>query len=261
MPDDRSPLDKALNGPPGDTGRVEPKQSAIQKLFARWLESRGDRLSSLPYPLYAIARFGFLDAMRRTWEYHLHPRNGWDLIRARYRRYKRVDRRPKKSWTLTVYAINRDGDYGIVECPQCHRTQHLLFNLDLDQSWEQRNSGTPKVFTQSVPPKTFMCSGCSIGFRVHLEDGIRKIRDHRDGVPPFPATMVEDDNHKWHLGISADAPWWWNRRELYRDYNPKNGKDGHGHKPYEIFPVKPDDSMCGNCQSEQPQLPQTGAKS
>lgn len=241
-------LDAILNGPPADTNRIEPKQGRIHALFARWLESRNNAGKSLPYPLYSIARFGIVEGLSRFWTYHLHPRNAYHWAARQCRKYRLIDRREKKGWSRTVYAVDRDGDLFLVECPGCHQTQHLLFNLDLDQPYKERRI-KPKVWTDSVPPKTFQCSTCNIGFSVYLEDGIRRVRDHRDGTPPLPSTVVWDDQGTIHLGISASAPWWWKRREICRDLY--DGKDAHGHYRYEVFPVKqPDSNLYAECRPE-----------
>ncbi len=234
---DIAELDKILNGLPPNSCRVEPRVGWVHGIFKAWLDARSEYGRSLPYPLYAIARFGVADGLWRTWEYHLHPKNAWQWLRRRWRKFRLVDRRPK-TWSRTVYAIDRDGDLFLVECPRCHATQHLLFNLDLEQPWEERNGPTPRYFTETVPPKTFLCGACDIGFKVYLEDGIRQIRDHRKGVPPLPSVVVWDDNRTIHLGIAKDAPFWWQRREICRDLH--DGKDAHGHKPYEIFPTESD---------------------
>ncbi len=235
-------------------GGPEPEPSPIQKaakfvydrLYDPWVPNnrgglnhrRGNRFH-LPfnYLVYATMRWGILEGIQRYWTYEISPHNWVEWAQHRYHHWQLVDRREKKSWSLNVWAIDRDGDLYLVECPQCHQTQHLVFNLDLDQSWEQRNSDAPKVWTEAVPPKTFQCCSCDIGFRVHLEDGIRQIRDHREGTPPLPSTVVWDDNGTMRLGITAEAPWWWQRREICRDLRP-DGKDAHGHKRYVVFPLK-----------------------
>jgi len=253
------------------TNRAEPRPSPLQKaakfvydaFYDPWIPNGRGGLSHrkkprwLPfnYLFYAMMRWGLLEGITRYWKYEISPHNWAEWAHGVRRRWKLVDRREKKGWSLQVYAIDRDGDLYLVECPKCHQTQHLLFNLDLDQPWEQRHSDAPKVWTDAVPPKTFQCCTCSIGFRVHLEDGIRQIQDHREGTPPLPSVVVWDDNHKMHLGITADAPWWWKRREICRDLH--GGKDAHGHKRYEVFPLKETPNMseaCANeaCDKEQP---------
>ena len=220
--------------------RLEPRESWIQSVFAAWLKSRGKK--SLPYPLYAIARFGFWDAMFRTWVYHVHPKNALDWLQTQIRRYHLKDRRPKKGYSKTVYAVDRDGDLYLVECPQCHDTQSILFNWRYSEERDEEGYRKGRAITEVVPPKTFQCYSCDIGFHVYLEDGLRFISDHRDGVPPLPSKVVWDDRGKIHLGISKDAPWWWNRREICRDL--RDGKDAHGHHKYEIFPTTPGSAMC-----------------
>jgi hypothetical protein len=227
------------------TGR-RPTKGAVHSLFEKWLTIRQEYGHSLPYPLYSIARFGVRNGLWRIWEYHLHPKNAWHWTLRRYRKLKLIDRRPKKGWNNTVYAVDRDGDLFLVECPKGHHTQHVFFNWNYEEK---------KACTNSVPPKTFECLSCGIGFRVYLEDGLRRIRDHRDGTPPLPSMVVWDDNHELHLGISKDAPWWWKRREIYRDLH--DGKDAHGHKPYEIFPIQSNDmNECGNSQQAAPETEQ-----
>lgn len=235
----------------GDTawvnvGRIEPEPTRIQKLSERIYNRFYGHSSTAPlhYLFYAIYRFGLAEGLIRYWKYELHPRNAWDWTKRRRRQYKLVDRRPKKSWHRTVYAVDRDGDLFLVECPQCHDTQSIIFNWDYERQ---------STYVDSVPAKVFQCSMCSIGFRVYLEDGLRRIVDHRDGVPPLPSKVVWDDNRTIHLGISGDAPWWWRRREIERDLH--DGKDAHGHKPYELVPVTPQASpgSCANsCETLQP---------
>ena len=184
----------------------------------------------LEYLPYAIKRFGFVDGVRRWWKYHGSPMLWPKHARQSYDRWKRIDRRKKKVWSLTVYAANRDGDYYLIECPQCHRFQHLYYDQDKHR---------------------FECSPCNIEFQVYLEDGLLKILDHRDGNIPLPAKVVTDDSGRHHLGITEDAPWWWRRREIYRDYHPDTEKDAHGHKQYVVFPRASRETM-GESQPDTP---------
>ena len=234
---------------------TEPEPSLIQrvakaiydKLYNPWPpgdehKRHGSRFKlPLDYLFYATMRWGLAEGITRYWEFHLHPRNLVQWAQDRYRRYKLVDRRPK-SYSRIVYAINRDGDFYLVECPRCHKTQGLGFN------WSYEGK---KPYSDISPPKTFQCHECDIGFWVHLEDGLRDILDHRMGTPSLPSVIVFDGKII-RLGLAKDAPWWWTRREIYRDLQP-NGKDGHNHHPYEIFPLKQDFTCCGGqAEAEQP---------
>lgn len=163
------------------------------------------------YLVYACKRWGLLQGIRRWWEFHGSPLLWPKFIRRKYRHWKLIDRREKKTYSRTVYAINRDGDMYLVECPQCHNTQHL---------WKEQK-------------KPFECNRCQIAFSVYTEDGVVRLKDHRAGNIPLPAVAVRDDQGTWHLGIAKDAPWWWTRRTVERDLH--EGKDGHGHYPYEII--------------------------
>lgn len=170
---------------------------------------------------YAIRHFGFWDALGRWWRYHLHPRNAVEWGQQKYRRWRLTDRR-KKGWARTVFAVNRDGDFFLVECPSCHETQGPRLEEKCERCPTER--------------RHFHCDRCEIGFSVDLEDGVAKILDHREGTPPLPTTMVrEEPAGVLHLGIAPDAPWWWVRRELCRDF--RNGKDAHGHQPYTTWPL------------------------
>jgi ribosomal protein S27E len=185
-------------------------------------ESRYGRLKEWAgnlYLFYAIRRFGWADGLHRFWTYHLHPKNAWDWARDAYKAWRLVDRRKKlRGYSRNIYLVNRDGDLGVVECPECHRLQGLVF---------ERIS------------YVFNCSHCGVTFQVYLEDGLVTARDHREGSIPLPGKCTEDDHGIYHLGINRDAPWWWGRKTIYRDYNPETGKDGHGHKPYSIVLPKP----------------------
>jgi len=228
--------------------QLDPIQSFIRKYFDL-------QYSKIPYPIYAIGHFGFRLGMKRIWQFwqfRLSPMLIVEWMQRKYRTFKLIDRRTKTGYTKTVYAVDRDGDLYLVECPQCHATQHIVFNWNYDAK-------TP--YTTVLPPKVFQCFSCSIGFRVYLEDGLRKIIDHRDGTPPLPSKVVWDDSGKIHLGISNDAPWWWRRREIFRDiqYVAMKGVmvpvDGHAHHPYEIIEMENHSisEVCGNERSDTPQ--------
>jgi hypothetical protein len=182
-------LKMSADGPFVDGPRYEPRPSWIQTIFARWLETRQDDNKSLPYPFYAIARFGFWNAVYRTWVYHVHPRNGLEWLQDKIRNYHLKDRR-KKRYGHTVYAVDRDGDLFLVECPSCHDTQSILFNWHYSEERDAEGYRKGNAITEVVPPKTFQCYSCDIGFHVYLEDGLRRIIDHRDGVPPLPSRVV-----------------------------------------------------------------------
>ena len=183
------------------------------------------------YFFYAIRRFGIADGLWRWWKYHGSPIAWLDVFERAWTRWGLRDHREKYRWgARTVYAVNRDGDLGLVECPKCRKFQDIWFEEE---------------------EKRFRCSICDIGFTVYLEDGLQKIRDHRNGNVPTPATALRDDAGILHLGITRDAPWWWRRVEVYRDFNAKTGKDGHGHHPYKIEALQ--HATCGEMQRETPQ--------
>ena len=142
----------------------------------------------------------------------------WPLVtlvgpRARLGRWLKLDRRPR-GYGDTKYAINRDGDLFLVICPMCSY-QHVGFN---------------------AVPATFQCpyAPCSTTFRVYTEDGVIRLVDHRRGDVALPAVAVYDPAVKvYRLGVDADAPWWWKRREVHLDLY--EGVDAHGHEPYLIL--------------------------
>lgn len=209
------------------------------------------------YLPYAVERFGFFDGISRVWKWHASPTAQYQEFKRWLRRRSLIDRREKKSWSRQVYCIDRDGDFYLVECPQCHDTQGLWCHRPWDILTEaQQEAGIKEAPCDSCggEPKRihFHCGRCGIGIIVYTEDGLRKMRDHRDGVPPLPTHAVCDEGGKWHLGIYADAPWWWTRREVCRDYNPETGKDAHGHERYKTFPNTPQQSP-GGMQCEQAQ--------
>lgn len=164
-----------------------------------------------PYWLYAIQRFPFKIAMRQIWRHSVVPTLTADRLRWHWRRWRAKDRRKKQSWGTAKFAVNRDGDYFLVECPQC---------------------GTQDIWFNKAP--AFECEYCHIAFTVYLEDGIVKIRDHRKGNARLPASMVFDPGAQiWRLGITLDASWWWNRRQIQRDLHD-DGMDAHQHREYTI---------------------------
>jgi len=172
------------------------------------------------YLFYAVRRFGLADGLRRFLVYSVWPILVLRAPRRAFQRWLKRDRRERlRGYWNSKWAINRDGDLFLVECPVCH-DQYVHYFQD---------------------ERVFACSG-GMGhrFRVHLEDGVRQLIDHRrDNIVHFPAVAVYDDAAKtYHLGISKDAPWWWKRKEVYRDLRP-DGYDGHKHKLYELLPPKP----------------------
>ncbi len=129
-----------------------------------------------------------------------------------YRRWQKQDHRPKRSGSAWLkFAICRDGDLYLVECPECH-TQHVYYS--------ERN-------------KRFVCTRCGVYFTVCTEDGVVKLYDHRNDDVRTPARAVYDLGAKvYRLGIAEDAPWWWEKKEVCRDL--RDGRDAHGHAPYQI---------------------------
>ena len=185
------------------------------------------------YFRYAIKRFGFAEGLRRWWKYEASPMRWPRLIRERIQEYNLIDRREKCSYAHRTYAVDRDGDLYLMECPQCHQVQSVTV-----YHWQ---TDDPCHRCGKTGETHFHCYHCSdIGFNVYLEDGLREILDHRTGNPPNPAKAVRDEQNKYRMGIDADAPWWWRRYEVWYDYNPKNGKDAHGHKPYVIWTIDPE---------------------
>lgn len=139
-------------------------------------------------------------------------------LRRRYRRWRRIDRR-KKSWGNYKWAINRDGDLFLTECPKCHSQ-----NVSLNEK-----------------TKHFYCRKCDVIFEVYKEDGAVRIMDHRKGDVDFPAVAVWDKPCKvYRLGIRQDAPWWWESRAVLQDLH--NGKDAHGHEKYKVVGSQPRES-------------------
>lgn len=152
--------------------------------------------------------------LRRVLPVYLFPSYWHWWVDCKWRAFKLTDHRKKRKWSQTVFLVNRDGDYFIVECPTCHSFQYLVVE---------------------EPNKNFEC-GCRTRFFVYLEDGLIRAKDYRQGNTPIPATMVRDESGNFYLGITEDSPWWWSRRTVYRDYDPETGKDNHGHSPYETLP-------------------------
>jgi ribosomal protein S27E len=186
----------------------------------------------ISYFFYAKGRWGTAEAVKRVWEFHLHPRNLVTGARERYREWRLVDRRKKKSYSSTVYAVDRDGDLYLVECPKCHNTQSVVITRRSDESCTR--CGKEGI-------THFHCFRCSddFGWDVYLEDGLRELKDHREGNPPNPCIVVRDDSNVYRLGIDREAPWWWRRSQVWYDFNPDNGKDAHGHQPYFIWDIDP----------------------
>lgn len=143
-------------------------------------------------------------------------------LRKKWFRWKRRDRRPHCTGDRK-FAINRDGDLFLVECPRCHRQD--VFPL--------RN--VRPIRYKGMRLKPFDCCICGYGgddglFFVNPEDGVVKLRDYRRGNLVFPATVVYDEYGHGYLGIWPDQPWWWRARDIYPDL--RDGRDGHGHAPY-----------------------------
>jgi len=163
------------------------------------------------YAIYAIKRFGLKEGLKRTID-HIKFIFTYEIPHS-IKTFKKRDRR-KKSWGTTKWVINRDGDFFLVECPQCN-SQHVSF--------------LKKRFV-------FECYKCRIIFSVYREDGVVKIIDYRDGdIKDFPRTSYRDIHPASirRLGIEGDAPWWWQSKAVYRDLH--NGMDAHGHQPYKIL--------------------------
>jgi len=68
------------------------------------------------------------------------------------------------------YAMNRDGDLGLVECPSCHNynLRHLM-SFDITD-----NMVSSKPANWNDEGK-FYCMICKIKFKVYVEDGVRTI--------------------------------------------------------------------------------------
>ena len=188
------------------------------------------------YLIYATKRWGLAMGLSRWWQYHGSPAAWWDHLGFRIREYKLVDRRKKRGYSVRVYAVDRDGDLYMVECPQRHQIQRVSVHRRKD------SDGKPSDPCHDCenPNTHFHCFICEIGFGVYLEDGLRELKDFREGNPPLPTKIVIAlGTNDRYMGITTDAPWWWTRREVYRDFNDENGKDGHGHKPYTMWKNSP----------------------
>jgi hypothetical protein len=170
------------------------------------------------YLFYAVRRWGLWHGCYRYWLHYLRPDNWWFWAKQWYKEWRLIDRRKRLGWPRNVWAINRDGDLGLVECPKCNEFQTVTFCRE---------------------DKSFECYVCDCHFDVYLEDGVVRLKDHREGNVKTPTKAVTDETGILRLGIDRDAPWWWERKEVYRDYNPDNGMDGHGHYPYAILPPRP----------------------
>lgn len=163
------------------------------------------------YAIYAIRRFGLYEGIKRTIG-HIKFIFSYEIPYS-IKTFKKRDRR-KKSWGTTKYAINRDGDLFLVECPECH-SQYV---------WFVEGS------------KVFECYKCRIRFSVYREDGVVRLVDFRKGnIQYFPRTAYRDfyPDHFYTLGIEGDAPWWWGKKAVYRDLH--DGMDAHRHQPYKII--------------------------
>lgn len=174
------------------------------------------------YLLYSIKRWGIGKGLSMWWEFQASPQAISKSLKRKYKLWKLTDRRKKRNWSRKVYAANRDGDYYLIECPECHDQQRFYYVK------ENHN---------------FEC-GCGVIFQVYLEDGLLEIEEHRDGNLLLPTKMVQDDMGHWHTGITVDAPWWWTRRDLYPDLQ-ENGKDGHGHYEYKIVGRRQEQQLSG----------------
>ena len=139
-------------------------------------------------------------------------------IRRKCRRWERRDRRQKSGWAGTKWAVRRDGDYFLVECPQCH-SQKVWFYKD-------------KGLFECI--KSYECKTV---FSVYTEDGVVRLADHRRGDVRFPARAVYDPGcGLYRLGIEQSVPWWWSEKiRIERDLH--GGLDAHRHQPYKIVDV------------------------
>jgi hypothetical protein len=125
------------------------------------------------------------------------------------------DPRPRRKYGPNIkFAINRDGDLFVVECPVCHRQDGL-------ESEDERVKGV------------FRCrlSTCNTLFDVYPEDGIKAIFDFREGDLEKGSALVWD-NGKLCAGINEDAPWWWQRDYIQNKDLQSTGFDAHGHRLY-----------------------------
>ena len=118
----------------------------------------------------------------------------------------------KSNNLYSIYAVNRDGDLGYIECPDCHK-------IDLKK----------KI--------VFMCKDCGQHFMIDTEDGIKnfptyagigvsasgtiKLVKEQDGYFSTYVMPREYNNITREMKVN----------ELWRDLQP-NGKDAHGHDYY-----------------------------
>jgi hypothetical protein len=142
------------------------------------------------------------------------------------------DNRPRRHSPRVKYAIDRDGDLFIVECPVCHYENGLYWNSE---------------------EKFFECERgvhCQAKFKVYTEDGIIKFLDHKEGDIPYKNYTIFKIDSEWHAGINEEVFWFFPKRVLYRrDLVLNNGKDSHGHDYYLILPTLPNQPYSENCNS------------
>lgn len=194
------------------------------------------------YLVYAIKRWGWAKGLWLWFRWYGSPHLIPYYIRESYRQWRLIDRRKKIPYSHTVYVVNRDGDLYLVECPRCHNTQTVIA-YRCHRSIPMGDGISDPCFSCGKKDRThFHCFHCysNFGWDVYLEDGLIECKDHRKGNPPNPCTVVRDDNKIYRLGIDKDAPWWWKRLSVWRDLNPENGKDAHGHHPYEVWDIDPE---------------------
>lgn len=177
-------------------------------------------------------KFTHTEAIRRWLRYEVGPALGGRPFRRAWKLWRAKDRRPKSSYAHMRTIVNRDGDFFLMECPLCH-------SVDIRKDKEAG---------------VFRCPWHA--FRAYPEDGVLDVRDFRNGpIVKWPMKAVQDPSSgKWYLGISADAPWWWRRREVCRDLQI-NGKDAHGHRAYEVVALEPPQYPSG---LQQERLPDGG---
>lgn len=132
------------------------------------------------------------------------------------------DHREQRHHPNIKYAIDRDGDLYIVECPVCHMEDALYWN---------------------AKEELFECERgmhCQAKFKVYTEDGVFKFLDHRNGDIPYKNYVVFKIDNEWHAGINEKVFWFFPKRNLYhRDLVKERGKDAHGHDYYLILPALP----------------------
>jgi ribosomal protein L37AE/L43A len=118
----------------------------------------------------------------------------------------------KSNELYSIYAVNRDGDLGYIECPDCHK-------LDLKKK------------------TIFMCKDCGQHFMIYTEDGIKYFPTYVGiGISASGAIKLvkEKDGHfstyvmpREYNSITKEMK----VTELWRDLQ-SNGKDAHGHDFY-----------------------------